>query len=276
MNCHQFRQTTVALTTLLFASLPPSPGALAQRDAARPQPQDIGALPGHLPKAHFAPRGMSGSAAYPIWIDASLLLNGDGSVNTGLVPPDAVPDVKAILARASTGGCVQIGAFFEDLVNPPERNSIEQAVRSSRLVILGKVTERSFGMSGPIPGQLLRVVPEEVFKGQSRSVPAYFVFMPVGTFQIGSATVCKTDSRYAAPPAVGDHVLLFGPEEPSCRDCRDEPYLEVGDDGGIITFHDDQAPSLPQRYRGAPGPKPRPASPEELVARVRAAAKGNR
>ena len=256
---------------LLAGSLLLPSAVTGQQDAARPQPQDIGAQPGHLPKVHYVPSNAA-YTKYPIWVDASMVFNPDGSVNTTLLPVEGERTVTALLQKAPAHGCVPVGTYFEDLANLPERNSIEQATKNSRLVVLGKVTENAYGISGYIPGQLLRVVPEEVIKGQPRDVAAYFVFVPVGYFKLGSVTLCKTDSRYPEAPRVGDQVLLFVPDGPNWQADQKEPYLELQDDGGIVTIHGDSTVSLPKRFQ-RPGDTKAPPSSGDVLSRVRAAGK---
>lgn len=255
----------VAAGTLL---LPPA--TAAQQDAARPQPQDIGAQPGHLPKVHFIPSAAS-LTRYPIWVEASKVFRPDGSVDSALIPVEGQRMLAALMTKAPDNGCVRVGPFFEDIVNPPERNSIEQATRNSRLVLRGRVSENAYGVSGYIPGQLLRVVPEETIKGKPRDVEAYYVFIPMGRFKLGNVAVCKTDSRYPDPPRVGDEVLLFVPDEPSWQADQSEPYLELLDDGGIATIHANATLSLPKRLRTS-NPTTSVMTPDDFLARVRTAA----
>ena len=247
----------------------------AQQDAARPQPpppQDIGAAPGHLPKVHYVP-SRAPEMTYPLWIDSSMVLNADGTINTSLINFEGVREIQAIRALPREGACARVGAYFEDLAIPP-RGTLEQAAQSSRLIILGKVTEKAYGFLVYTPGQLLRVVPEEVLKGAPRDVPAYFVFVPIGIFNLGDLKICKSDSRYPEPPAVGDQVLLFAPDQPGWQQDQREPYLEVEDDGGIVTIHSGGAVSLPKRFQAPRGtPSASPAKEEEIVGRVRAAVK---
>jgi hypothetical protein len=170
---------SLATGAFLAVALLLTSAAAAQQDAARPTPQDIGAEAGHLPKVHYVPTDTW--RPYPIWIDASMVLNKDGSINTSLIPKEEAEwNLKPLLALPQKNGCVPAGGVLEDIVNAPLRDSVEHAAKNSRLVILGKVTEKTFGVEVYLPGQLLRVVPEETLKGQPRNVPAYFVFMPVG------------------------------------------------------------------------------------------------
>jgi hypothetical protein len=208
---------------------------------------------------------------YPIWIDSSLILNEDGTVNTSLIHPEGVREIQDIRALPRKGECAQVGAYLQDIANLPPRSTLEQATQASRLVILGKVTEKAYGFEVYTPGQLLRVVPEEILKGHPRDVPAYFVFLPVGTFNLGDLKICKTDSRYSEPPAVGDQVLLFAPDEPEWQQDQHEPLLKLEDDGGIVTIHSGGAVSLPKRYQNRATTSVSPGK-EEIVGRVSAAA----
>jgi hypothetical protein len=257
---------TIALCSLLFSSL-----VTAQQDASRPpvtMPQDLGSSPGHLPRAHYVP-SRAPEMTYPLWLDSSMILSADGTINTALVHPQVAREIKAILALPPKNGCIPVGPYFHDTINPPPRATLEQATHSSLLVLLGKVTEKAYGFLGETPGQLLRVVPEEVIKGWPRDVAAYFVFLPVGTFKLGDLTICKTDSRQPDPPAVGEQVLILASEEPGWQQDREEPYLDLEDEGGLVTIHSGGAVSLPKRYR-TPSASSAPRGQDDVLARVRA------
>jgi hypothetical protein len=255
-------------TVVLFVFLLSSRGTTAQQDAARPQPvyQDIGAQPGHLPKVHYIP-SQAADSSYPFWVDASMVLNADGSLNTSLLNPSAVLILRDFRANAPEQGCLAVGHTFVGSGSAPERNTPEQAARNSRLVLLGSVTEKAYGIGGDLPGQLLRIVPDEVIKGQPRNVPAYFVFLPVGTFRIGSLEICKTDDSYPAPPAVGEQVLLFVPDSWDWQQNQDDSYLNLKGESGIITIHADSTVSLPQPFRARL--KTVPLSSDALLSSVR-------
>jgi hypothetical protein len=217
-----------------------SPGTEARQASGH----DVGASPGHLPKAHYVP-GKAPDMTFPMWVDASLVFNRDGTVNTALVHPQGVKEIQALENIPRVNGCTPVGIDFQDIVGLPPRGTAEQAAQTSQLVILGKVTEKSYGLFVDEPGQLLRVVPEEVIKGRPRDVDAYFVFLPLGTFRMGGLKICKTDSRYPDPPAVGDQVLLFVPFQ---EQDQTEPLLEIQDGEGIITIHASGVVSLPKKF----------------------------
>ncbi len=262
---------SVATLAIFAFALFLAPSVRAQQDAARPAPQDIGAVPGHLPKVHYIPSDTW--RLYPVWVDASMVLNADGSISSLIPKNEGEWSLKPLLTAPRQNGCVPAGGVIQEIVGVPDHRSVEEATKNSRLVVLGKVTEKSFGVNVYLPGQLLRVVPEKTLKGQPRDAPAYFVFMPVGNFKIGSVPICAKDSRYPDAPAVGDEVLLFVPDEPGWETKQSEPYLELLDDGGIVTIHSDSTVSLPARFAkpASPGASV-PKSTEDLLARVQAAA----
>jgi hypothetical protein len=245
---------------------------IAQRVDAQPTtvpsatPQDIGAAPGHLPKVHYVPNRM---ASYPLWIEKSMLLNPDRSVNTDLVHPSVVAVIKALRRTPAEAGCVRVRAEPEDSIGVPPRGSIEEGTRNSRLVVLGEVTERAYGFKAYVPGQLLRVVPEETLKGVPRDVPAYFAFVPVGNFHLGVMPLCKTDDLFADPPQVGDEVLLFVPAGPDPDEDEREPFLELEDDKGLVTVRSDGTVSLPRAWRREEDSTPSPFTRDDLLERVR-------
>ena len=263
------KRAALSVAVLLFVLMVSSRGTTAQQDAARPQPvyKDIGAQPGHLPKVHYIPSHAADSS-YPSWVDASMVLNADGSLNTDLLGPSAVIILKALRANAPPGqGCLAVGHTFYDMIGRPERNTPEQAARNSRFVLLGTVTERTYGVGGDEPGQLLRITPDEIIKGQPLNVPAYFVFLPAGRFKIGNLEICKTDDFYTEPPAVGEQVLLFVPDSWEWRQNQGDPYLNVLDESGIITIHADATVSLPRPFRTSL--KMAPLSSDALLSSVR-------
>jgi hypothetical protein len=268
------QSSSLAAGAFLAGALLLSSPSIARQDAARPQPpEDIGATPGHLPKTHYIP-SRAASSSYPFWVDASMVLNADGSPNTTLLHPATVILIENFRKNAAGKDSVAVGHYFEDQVSPPERTTLEQATRNSRLVLLGTVTERAYGFAGDEPGQLLRVTPDEIMKGQPRNVPAYFVFMPVGTFKIGNLTIRKTDDYYSDPPAIGEQVVLFVPDSWDWQQNQQDPYLELLDPSGIVTIHSKSKVSLPKRLRQDLSAASSSLGADELLARVRAAVAG--
>jgi hypothetical protein len=99
------------------------------------------------------------------------VLDADGSLNTTLLHPATVVLIQNFRNNAAGKVAVAVGHYFEDQASPPERNTLEQAARNSRLVLLGTVTERTYGFAGDEPGQLLRVTPDEIIKGSRVKSP---------------------------------------------------------------------------------------------------------
>jgi hypothetical protein len=248
-----------------------SPRAYAQPATPQTTPKDIGADPGHLPKVHYVPG--RNSQGYPLWIEKSMILSPDRSVNTDLVPPPVAAEIRGLRTTPAEGGCVRIGSESEDSIGVPPRDTVEEGTRNSRLVVLGKVTERDYGFKAHIPGQLLRVVPEETLRGKPRDVPAYFVFVPVGSFHLGAMPLCKTDDLFADPPQVGEEVILFAPTGPDRHDDEREPFLELEDDKGLVTVHSNDEVSLPRAWRKRDEAKSMmPPTRDSFLERVRRAA----
>ena len=114
------QSTSVVVGVFLSGALLLWSAATAQQDAARPLPKDIGAGPGHLPKVHYVPS--DAWRQYPIWVDASLVLNQDGSINTSLIPKqEGEWSLKPLLTAPRQHGCVPAGGVLQDIANAPDR-----------------------------------------------------------------------------------------------------------------------------------------------------------
>jgi hypothetical protein len=241
------RFTTLSLTAILSGLLISSPRADAQPSTPSVAHEDSDTKPGHLPKVHYV-SSQTGSS-HPAWIEKSMLLNADQSVNTDLASPAVAAAIKALQGSPIEGGCVRVRAYPDDSIGVPPRGTIEEGTRNSSLIIRGKVTEKAYGFRIDIPGQLLRVVPQETLKGTPREVSAYFVFLPVGNFHLGSTPLCKMDDRYAEAPRVGDEVLLFVPVGFDRAQEVQEPLLDLEDGEGLVTIRSKGELSLPRTWR---------------------------
>ncbi|HEY0783682.1 MAG TPA: hypothetical protein VGE98_14575 [Thermoanaerobaculia bacterium] len=248
------------LAVLLSGLLPQLPSAFTR--AARPATPDA-----DLPRV-YSPHHVR--TAYPVWIDARNLLGADGKPD-GRNYRDArdLRSLTQLLQTPPDDGCVAVKEVFLSVAEPPKRATIEEAVAGAELVLLGTVKGTAYGFSGTVPGQLLRIVPDQLLAGQAHTVSAYYAFVPVGTFLVGRTKVCKTDARYPEPPLPGEQVVLFVPRlgDPDSS----EPFLDLFDDGGIVTIHSDAGVDLPARYK-EPESGPPVRTKAELLARIRAAA----
>lgn len=174
--------------------------------------------------------------ASPTFVTADVAIGPDGELNEKLLSPLA-RTVLGNLLRDHQGGCVEYQEVWVQRVNPADRSSLAKAVRASQLILEASVTARDYGFyDGDIPGQLLEIETDQVIRG--RALDRHFIFVPVGRFDAGPYTFCKTDSRLPEPPDIGDRVLLLIPEigdpEEPLLDLHDEFSLIVLDDGGGV------------------------------------------
>ena len=190
-------------------------------------------------------RSEEGSDRYPSFVSADAVLAEDGTIDETLFSPDAIDSIRSLLATAPQGDCIRVENYYESYVNPPARASIDAAVRSSHLILLGTVVEKTFGFSGFTPGQLLHVRPEQALKGTTKE-DLYFVFLPIGNFSVGGARICKTDTRYAPPPEVGEQILALVPKLWNSEQAG--AFLNTFDEAGVITIKETEILSLPRRY----------------------------
>lgn len=180
---------------------------------------------------------------YPRWVSASAALDANGSLNSEYFYPISLRTMREYLEAPEDHGCILVEEEYSSFYAPPDQSTLEKAVAASALITYAKVTGRDYGFHGSVPGQLVRVEPVETIRQRSKNLPEYFVFFPVGTFNVGAKTICKIDRRYAAVPEVGDHLLLLVAEY-FHRDPA-EPFIELGLPGTIITFSQDGKVSLP-------------------------------
>lgn len=148
------------------------------------------------------------------WVEASRVLTPSGEVDPKLFSPDDAKDFRRMLDRPEVGGCIYGGStFLDELVilgeTPSPARSLADALKSSELILVGTVTNKSYGFSSGIAGQLVQVRPDVLIKDSKGAQDDYYLFIPVGTFKVGSKTICKVDSREAPAPEIGEQVALF-------------------------------------------------------------------
>lgn len=192
------------------------------------------------------------SVPHAAWVSANRAFTLSGELDSTLVSSDAAESIKRILARPESAGCIRVGMRFEDYVNPPRRSTIAQALQTAEYALTGRVTGQLFGFFHGNPGQLVEVEPETMFKGK---LPAskYYFFLPIGEFESNGKRICKTDTRYAAAPNIGDQVVLFAVRLGSGQSGN---FLDIFDEGGFLSIDSDGAVSFPQRYRRSPSIEP--------------------
>ncbi len=174
-------------------------------------------------------------AQAPAWVDASIAVTPMGTVNGGVLPEHGA-GVATMLALPQTNGCVLVGPMVQDRPFTRQRGSFEDLITHSRAVVLARVSGKAYGFWAGIPGQLLQVTPERVFGNRLTRV-YYYYFVPVGTFRVGSTTICKTDSRFATPGEIGSNIALFI-DQPADRDNKlfvlePEDVVGINRDGSL-------------------------------------------
>jgi hypothetical protein len=215
------------------------------------------------PRILFRPE--EGSHRYPAFVSADAALATEGTVDTSLFSPEAVDSIRSLLATSPQGGCIRAENYYESYVNPPPRATLDQAVQSSHLILLGTVVDKTFGFSGFTPGQLLHVRPDQTLKGTAKE-DMYFVFIPVGDFSVGAFRICKTDTRYATPPEIGEQLLALVPK--LWNSYQLNVFLNTFDEAGVLTIKEDESLSLPRRYKADGMPTHR----QELLQMIRSLA----
>jgi hypothetical protein len=222
----------------------------------------------------------------PIWAEASVAVAADGEPNPAVWGSETAR-IREILATAadspiyhdarivgyrehpSAPGCHHVGTTHFDFPDSPRRGTLDEAISSSEVAVLGRVTNRAYGFSGGEPGQLLQIEPVRSY-GQPLSQPRYYFFVPVGRFTVAGVTICKTDERYAKPPDIGDKVFLF------VAKTEDSPgvFFPIYDAGDVVPVAPDGSLRLPGRYAaGEQGVTLRasvPRSESDLLARIQA------
>ncbi len=175
----------------------------------------VGVAPEQVPEGGWA----------PLWVDIrEIELTADGHLDLDQpvpflrVPTGDEPITWRRFFKSSSLGpwaseaqreeqltnCRPVGPVHDIMAPPP-------ALETAADALLGRVVDRSYGYHGMVLGTLLRIAPEKTFGFAARDRRnGYYVFVPVGDFQIGNESICKTDPAYPGPlPAVGQQVVVL-------------------------------------------------------------------
>jgi len=226
------RRWFLAVVTLLLAATAAETGARIRREPAGGIPPVLSTT---LPQV---------DPAYPTFVAASAAVSADGEVNTALFHPLVVEGLQEILARKPVEGCIQLGPFYWELINVPDRSTLRRAAKTSHLTIVGRVVDREYGFHFDEAGQLLEIEVEEVIRGEA-PLDRYYYFHPVSEFEAGPHRICKSDFRYPQPPGLGDRVVLMVPR--AVHDRR-EPFLDLETPEGVVVLAADGEVRLPDRF----------------------------
>lgn len=181
--------------------------------------------------------------AYPTFVAAAAAVNADGTINEKLIHPHAVDTLRGILDQDPVDGCIRTEEVWWDELEVPDRPSLDLAARRSHLVVVGTVIAREAGFRFFEAGQLIEVKVEEVIRGHAED-DRYFVFVPAATFQAGPYRICKIDRRYAAPPEIGERVVLLAPR---AQDIGDS-FIDLVDGSGLIVLEGKSRVRLPKNF----------------------------
>lgn len=174
----------------------------------------------------------------PVWVRADAAVTPDGSVDLSLFSDATGWALNHNLQDVSlrdTNGCTQLEEYYESIPNRTDFSTLEKLISKAPSVILGTVAASSFGFSYGTPGQGFELkIDEEI--GTATGRDHVYVFFPVGSFHLGKYKICKTDSRYARPPQLGDQVLFFldplaNPNDAMPSMTEASSLLVIGQDG---------------------------------------------
>jgi hypothetical protein len=222
----------------------------------------------------------------PIWAEASIAVSANGKPNPAVFGSAAAGRIHEIMttpadnaiyfngkivgyqSEPSAPGCRDVGTTYFDYPEPPPRGTLDDAITSSDVAVLGRVTAKAYGFSTGDPGQLFQIEPVRSY-GYPLTQARYYFFVPIGRFTVGGVTICKTDERYAEPPDIGGEVFLFvfKPEDTSGT------FFFIYNAGDIVPVDPDGSLRLPRQYAAdeQQGAAPRAAAlrtRSDLLARI--------
>jgi hypothetical protein len=150
---------------------------------------------------------------YPLWIKAEALLNSDRTAVDSKVlqtlHSSAVRAIQEILDTDQKGqDCVRLEIAWIDYFETKPRETLEDAMYYSDLIVTGTVVAQASGFLVNVAGTLLQINALKFAKGWSERTN-FFLFIPIGEFSLGAKRICKVDARYAGLPKIGDEVVVF-------------------------------------------------------------------
>lgn len=211
----------------------------------REQPEPALSNPPSQVEHEIPPILYSGDRSYPAWVSADAAITPSGEVIDDLFSQASRFELEATFKRKRPiNGCLRIKEFYTDYPSPPDRTSLEKAIRDSDAIATASVLAKDYGFHASTPGQLIAAEITESIRGPLRVGAIRYFMIPQGEFRAGSYDICKIDRRYARPPEVGEEVLLLIPsvEEP------EDPFLDLVWSTSLITFQEEGTASLPRRF----------------------------
>lgn len=199
----------------------------------------------------------------PFWVGAPTAFDQSGTLKEELFHRASVSALKGILARPMLDGCVKVEEVFYEYVEMQPRDSIDLAFSTADLVFHGKVTGLSVGFDTGYPATLVRIENLRLAKGSSPLKVAYFAW-PIAEFEVTGKKLCKTDSRYPAPPQLGDEILAFVKQTQPI----DFPMLHLEAPGDIVILRANSEVDYAEDMRRNAG-KSRPPLPQDRAVLLR-------
>ncbi len=181
----------------------------------------------------------------PIFVSTSSMVNADGFPNEEFPTYAEVTRDLHQAAETDLSPCLNPMSSVEFETGTDSRRDLQTAIKSSDVVLVASITARSPGfLHNDIAGTLYRFNPIEVLRGQHQEGELYF-FIPIGHFDLGRISICKSHPDYAEPPAVDEQVMLI---------YNDHWYnasgiVFTGGSTGVVTLKNSGHASLPRRFR---------------------------
>ena len=143
------------------------------------------------------------------WVGAATALTADGKPDRTQFDNGGIDGVEWILKQPEIDGCAEFGSVILDgVAHDHERETLDDVAETATSILEGIVDGVAPGFYAGIPGQLYRVRPRRVLKGELDR-DTYYFFLPMGRIPLGSMTVCETEPKYPVAPVRGLRVLLM-------------------------------------------------------------------
>lgn len=149
----------------------------------------------------------------PQWVSARAISRSDGELRWEFLRP-AQRDLfqsQFQSGRAEERGCAVLGGFNVTLPDPQPHSSASDLVGEAQAIYSGTVVAIEPGFLSSLPGLMLEIEVDEVFKEN----PAFqgdeglFIFYPRGDFTIGRHRFCVEGTHLPAPPTKGTRLMVF-------------------------------------------------------------------
>jgi hypothetical protein len=183
---------------------------------------------------------------FPTWVSLEAAFTSSGELVETAFNSLSLRYIRGLLSTPvdPAKGCAVYGEVYESWVNPPERHTLQLAVSNSKHIVLGKVLASEIGFDRGTAGTLFLMQPSRIEKGGQLPSKIFF-FVPIARFRIAEKDYCKEDSRYPAPPRIGDEVLLLLPGPVGASD----EFVDLRFETSLIVLPHNGSPRVPTVFR---------------------------